>query len=197
MTQRNIYFLDAGHAPSTPGKRSPELEDGRRLLEWEFNRDVVRRICRRLADLGIAHHELTPHMDEDMGPTARAQLANELAREVELPAILVSVHSNADGMGGWADGHGVTVLHYVESSVGQAIAERFQQALVQATGWYDRGTKGRSDLSILKKTSMPAVLTENGFYTHREQCEQLLDDGIRQAIAEAHVRAIQELEEVR
>lgn len=194
MGQRNIYILDAGHAPSTAGKRSPELPDGRRLLEWQFSRDVVRRICRILDELGIAHHELTPHMDEDMGPAARAQLANELADEVELPAILVSVHSNAAGNGGWQDADGVTVLHHPGSERGLALAERFQAEIVAATGWRDRGVKGRSDLSILSKTRMPAVLTENGFYTSQQQCEQLLDDSVRETIALAHVAAIQELE---
>lgn len=192
--QRNIYFIDAGHAPLTPGKRSPELPDGRRLLEWQFNRDVVRRICRILAELGIAHHELTPHMHEDMGPTARAQLANELAAEVELPAILISVHSNAAGNGGWEDADGVTVLYYPTSHAGLALAERFQAEIVAATGWRDRGVKPRGDISILKKTHMPAVLTESGFYTSREQCAQLLDDSVREMIALAHVAAIQELE---
>ena len=192
--QRNMYIFDAGHAPSTRGKRSPELPDGRRLLEWHFNRDVVRRICRILAELGIAHHELTPHMDEDMGPTARAQLANELAREIELPTILVSVHSNAAGKSGWHDAHGVTVLHYPTSKKGKALAERFQAEIVAATGWRDRGVKGRRDLSIINKTRMPAILTENGFYTCLEQCEQLLDDSVRETIALAHVAAIQELE---
>lgn len=197
--QRNIYLLDAGHAPDTAGKRSPELPDGRRLLEWQFSRDVVRRICRILDELDIAHHELTPHINEDIGPTARAELANELALEVELPAIVISVHSNAakdrdEVQDGWSDANGVTVLYYPTSKAGLALAERFQAQIVAATGWRDRGVKGRSDLSILKKTHMPAILTENGFYTSREQCEQLLDDSVRETIALAHVAAIQELE---
>jgi len=192
--QRYIYFLDAGHAPLTPGKRSPELDDGRQFYEWQFNRDVVRRIARILAELGIAHHELTPHMDEDMGPSARARLANELALEVELPAIVISVHSNAAGMHGWMNADGVTVLHYPTSEKGIALAERFQAEIVAATGWRDRGIKARTDLSILNKTRMPAILTENGFYTSREQCVQLLDDSVRETIALAHVAAIQGVE---
>lgn len=194
--QRTIYIIDAGHAPNTPGKRSPELPDGRRLLEWEFNRDVARRICRLLSEAGIANHELTPHIDHDIGPTNRAELANELAVKSHLDAVLVSIHANAAHRvdDGWEDAHGVTVLYYPSSEAGKELAGRFQALIVGATGWRDRGIRGRRDLSILKRTSMPAILTENGFYTHREQCMELLSDDTRETIALAHVRAIAELE---
>ena len=41
---------------------------------------------------------------------------------------------------------------------------------------------------------MPAVLTENGFYNNKEECKLLLQDDIRQKIADAHVAAILEIE---
>ena len=43
---------------------------------------------------------------------------------------------------------------------------------------------------------MPAIITENGFYTNREQCEYLLDPDVRERIAGAHVEAITEIEEM-
>ncbi|MCD4710393.1 MAG: N-acetylmuramoyl-L-alanine amidase [Bacteroidales bacterium] len=39
---------------------------------------------------------------------------------------------------------------------------------------------------MIRETAMPAILTENGFYTKREQCEYLLDPDWRIRIAEAH-----------
>ena len=36
-----MILLDNGHGCDTPGKRSPVWPDGRQLLEWEFNRDIV------------------------------------------------------------------------------------------------------------------------------------------------------------
>ena len=48
-----MVILDPGHGFDTPGKRSPVWSDGTQLLEWEFSRDVVRRIERRLIALNI------------------------------------------------------------------------------------------------------------------------------------------------
>ena len=37
-------LLDNGHGEETPGKCSPVWPDGSRLREYEFARDIVRRI---------------------------------------------------------------------------------------------------------------------------------------------------------
>jgi len=186
-----LFIIDAGHAPQTPGKRSPKLEDGRQLLEWRFTRAIARALCERLSRIGIANHELTPHVEEDIAPSSRASMANDIDTRVAVDTVLVSIHANAHGNGAeFNDAHGVTVLHYPGSKRSAAIAQVFQDSIVAATGWHDRGIKGRGDLSILKHTHMPAVLTENGFYTHREQCEQLLTAETCDAIVQAHVDAI-------
>lgn len=176
------------------------------MLEWQFNRDVARRLCVALSAAGIANHELVPHVDVDLGPSDRAHLANYLAHEVSataddvydqgaLPAILVSIHANAHGNGrDFNDANGITVLHYPTSTRSKAIAQVFQDALIGATGLRDRGIKGRDDLSILRKTNMPAVLTENGFYTNEAECYQLLDDDFRERIVQAHVAACMALD---
>ena len=41
-------LLDNGHGEETPGKCSPVWPDGSRLREYEFARDIVRRIFDRL-----------------------------------------------------------------------------------------------------------------------------------------------------
>lgn len=51
---KNItIILDAGHGKSTPGKRSPLLEDGTRFFEWEFNRKLSNAIKSECDKLGI------------------------------------------------------------------------------------------------------------------------------------------------
>jgi N-acetylmuramoyl-L-alanine amidase len=37
---------------------------------------------------------------------------------------------------------------------------------------------------------MPAVLTENGFYNNLREAKEMMDDSVRQKIADAHVSAI-------
>ena len=78
----------------------------------------------------------------------------------------------------------------------RAFKERYPDAeidLVQVTGWRDRGIR-QGDFQILRATAMPAILTETGFYTNREQLEYLLDPDWRETIAAAHVEAITEIE---
>jgi N-acetylmuramoyl-L-alanine amidase len=41
---------------------------------------------------------------------------------------------------------------------------------------------------------MPAVLTENGFFSNKEECKKLLDNHWRQLIADAHFAAIAAVE---
>ena len=69
-----------------------------------------------------------------------------------------------------------------------------------SSGWRDRGIKAhkkgsRNVFYVLQNTSMPAVLTLNGFYTNKEETELLLRDDIRQLIADAHVAAILHIEQ--
>jgi len=41
---------------------------------------------------------------------------------------------------------------------------------------------------------MPAILTENGFYTNKKQMREMNSQEGRQKIAEAHINAILEIE---
>jgi hypothetical protein len=37
-------LIDNGHGENTPGKRSPVWEDGVQLFEWEYAREIARRV---------------------------------------------------------------------------------------------------------------------------------------------------------
>ena len=77
-----VVLLDNGHAKSTAGKRSPLFDDGKtRFYEWEFNRDVVSRIAKKLDRLGIKYHVLVPEGDYDVPLTTRANRANEYCKK--------------------------------------------------------------------------------------------------------------------
>ena len=91
---------------------------------------------------------------------------------------------------------GVETWFYHGSRLGKKLATIFQKRLIEATGWKNRHIKSRSknQFYVLKKTKMPAILTENGFYNNENQVKALQQDSVRQTIAEAHVRAIMEVE---
>jgi N-acetylmuramoyl-L-alanine amidase len=110
------------------------------------------------------------------------------------------VHSNAAGMAGeWSAAEGIETWFSGNSRKGKALASAFQAHLMAHLGWKDRGIRFHEPpekaFYVLRKTSMPAVLTENGFYTNLEETRKLLDPAVRQKIAQAHVDAILEIEQ--
>lgn len=64
MKQKLIPILDNGHGQETPGKRSPVWKDGTQLFEYEFNRDIVKRIVQKLKCAGIEHKILVPELTD-------------------------------------------------------------------------------------------------------------------------------------
>ena len=188
-----LWILDNGHGADTPGKRSPMLMDGRQFRECFFNREVVTRMISMLKNLGLRALKLVPE-HEDIPLSIRVARANAL-NQTHI-CVLVAVHSNAYGDGRhFTVPRGIETYYHESSKAGKRIAEMFQENLVQVTGWRNRGIR-RGNFQLIRDTSMPAILTENGFYTNREQLEYLLDPDWRRRIAEAHVEAIMEIEEM-
>ena len=185
-----LWLLDNGHGVETSGKRSPRFEDGTQLLEYEFNRAIVKRIIDRLDELGVASLNLVPG-EHDVPLADRVALASA-CDDKGLQKIYVSVHGNA-ATDLWSIASGVETYHYPNSQTGIALATVFQKHLVQQTGWKDRGIK-EAKFYVLRKTTMPAILTENGFFSNKAQCEQMLSMEYRDKVAEAHVQAILEIE---
>lgn len=192
--QKYMWVLDNGHGALTAGKRSARLDDGKILREYEFNRDIVARIKAALFLEGIAYKELVPEVN-------CADILRERVRRLnifksKLPKILVSVHANAFHFP-FSTPSGVEVWYKHNDTFSKLVASIFQRNIVQATGWLDRGIKSKKEKQfyILKHSQEAAILTENGFYTNPKQVLELLDTDKRQAIAQAHVDAILEIEQ--
>lgn len=198
---RYLWCLDNGHGRLTRGKRSPLFADRKtRFFEYEFNRDIVARIVAKLDEIGIKYFVTVPEVDVDNYLEIRVKRANE--KRSILPKIFVSIHSNAAparSANDWAPASisGIETWHFHGSKRGQRIAGVFQKHLLSKTGWKNRHLKSRSNnqFYVLRKTRMPAILTENGFYNNKTQVAELMKPAIRQKIADAHVAAILELEE--
>jgi len=193
-----LWCLDNGHGKLTAGKRSPKLEDGNQLLEYEFNRDIVKRISKALDEKGVKYFNVVPEVDIDNFLEGRVSRANK--KQSSIPKIFLSVHSNAAPArpGKWSDPKisGIETWYYHSNNRGRKLAAVFQKHLIDATGWKNRHIKSRAakQFYVLRNTSMTAVLTENGFYNNKAECKQLLKDEVRQKIAQAHVDAIMEIE---
>lgn len=200
--QRYLWCLDNGHGKKTPGKRSPKYQDNGQdvqFLEYEFNRDVVRRIIKKLEAEGVQHFNVVPEDDIDDFLEGRVNRANNKASE--LPKLFVSVHSNAApaaNANAWcADNiRGIETWFYHGSKKGQKMAAIFHKHLIEKTGFPNRHLKSRPEgqFFVLRKTNMTSILTENGFYNNRIEVKELMNPTLRQKIADAHVAAILEIE---
>lgn len=187
-----VVILDNGHGKETAGKRSPIWGDGSQLFEWEFNRDIVRRIAEKLQADGIPYRVLVPE-ENDVSLTERARRANEYAKEFNGKAYVLSIHANAGGGTGWE----------VYTSPGQTPSDAIATVFFEEAGreFVPDGWRMRSDYSdgdpdkeanfaILTKTTCPAVLTENFFMDTEKDCRFIMSEDGRERIANMHVAAI-------
>ncbi|MCC6726493.1 MAG: N-acetylmuramoyl-L-alanine amidase [Saprospiraceae bacterium] len=197
---RFLWCLDNGHGKLQPGKRSPLFDDGKtRFMEYEFNRDVVERIMKGLDKHGVKYYDVVPDFNE-VGSFLKERVDRANKKKSDLTKIYVSVHSNAGpaAENEWIGDNvkGIETWYAENSTRGKKLAAVFQKHLILKTGMKNRNLKSTAitSLYVLEKTTMPALLTENGFYNNKLEVKELMKDSVRQKIAEAHVEAILEIE---
>jgi N-acetylmuramoyl-L-alanine amidase len=102
--------------------------------------------------------------------------------------LFVSVHNNAfpDGVNPWTN-NGTSVYYYYPRSA--LLARLTQIELLRELGLRDIGY-GRADLSDVRITWMPSILSETMFMMIPQQEAALKDPAVQERIAAAHVRAL-------
>lgn len=190
--------LDNGHGINTPGKRSC---DGK-LLEYKWCREIVQMIAERLHKLGIKYYIVTPELN-DVGLTVRANRVNARVtanKAKGISTILFSVHVNAAGNGSqWTKATGWECWTTKGKTKSDDLAECLYDAAEEYLKIFD--IKMRTDKSdgdrdkennwtILYKSNCPCVLTENLFMDNKDECEFLLSDYGKSAIANLHTKAV-------
>jgi len=195
--KKYTFLLDAGHGIDTPGKRSPVWSDGTQLLEYEFNRGVVSKIEGLAKKLGINTFNVCPEI-EDTSLKTRVKRANSYAAQhPDEQCIYVSVHGNAAGV---EAAKGIEVFTSPGQTKSDLIATEFVEAL-QDSGvdlklrldHSDGDPDKESRFYVLIHTSMPAILTENGFFTNEEECKKMMTKQFQYDIAEVHVNMMQKV----
>ncbi|MGR5240231.1 N-acetylmuramoyl-L-alanine amidase [Photobacterium damselae] len=176
-----IILLDAGHGGivdgvyQTSGKRSPVWSDGTQLFEGEFNRAIVRGIHHQLVTNGIDARILVPEQD-DISLSERVKRANDIYRSnPDAICYFISVHSNAGGGSGFEiyTYHGQSKSDELADCIAQAFKDEFPDEplrIDQSDGDLDK----EANFYVLRKTAMPAVLTENFFMDNEEECKEIL-----------------------
>lgn len=181
LKEMKRVILDNGHGKETAGKRSPEWNKGV-LYEYEFNRDIVKRIAEILEATGVPFEILAPET-EDVSLSSRVKRANEIYQK-DKSAYLVSIHANAGGGVGYE----------LFTSPGKTKSDEYAKVIYdevhyQFKEWRMRGIK-EDNFYILKKTSCPAILCELGFMDNADDYERLMSDEFRNRLAIAHANAI-------
>lgn len=164
-------LLDNGHGDNTPGKCSPD----KRLREYAWAREIAKRLDAKLKALGYDSMRIVTE-ETDIPLAHRVQRVNNVCKSVgSKNVLLVSIHNNAAGNGGWGTAKGFSVFVSKNASsnskkcasifTNEAITRKLtgNRSIPAEKYWTWSWTK--SDIYILKNTNCPAVLTENMFRT--------------------------------
>lgn len=175
--------LDAGH--NTSGQDTGAEGNGLR------EQDVTLTICQQLKPL-LEYNGFNVIMTRDgdsvNGPSTalmdslqtRVNIANNANAD-----LFVSVHINA--FNGTATGGEVLIAG--TGGKAEIAANKVLYYLQQVTNWPNRGVKVRN-IYVLIHTSMPAILTENGFIDSISDSAKLKDPAFIKSLAVAHAKGI-------
>lgn len=188
-----LILIDNGHGVDTAGKRSP---DGV-LLEYKYAREIARDIVGKLKQLGY-ESELLVTEENDISLQERCRRVNEYCGKLGADnVIVVSIHCNAAGNGGWMNARGWSAY----TSKGKTKSDDLATMLYDAAEGNFMNQKIRNDFSdgdpdweesfyILRKTKCPAVLTENFFMDNKQDVSYMLSLEGRTQIVKTHVDGI-------
>lgn len=196
-------LVDAGHGSNTLGKGSPYSLSGvlpeLKFKEWEWCREMASMIVEALKKLGVNAELLVPE-SYDVSLQERVKRTNHKCKIYgKNNVILLSIHNNALGMGDkWMNNaSGWSAWTSVGQTKSDIIAEYlYDAATIHLAGMRLRVDKADNDSDyesqffILRKTSCPAVLTENLFMTNESDVRYLLSDKGKQAILRTHVDGV-------
>lgn len=170
-----IVILDNGHGRQTFGKMSP---DGS-IKEYAYARKITKSVKEKLDEIGINSVILVPEED-DISLRERCKRANEIYKENNKQAILVSEHLNAAGNGSqWMSARGWSVFVSKNASqnskdLAECFADAANEVGVKIRREYpDRGYWVQN-LAICRDTYCPAILLENFFQDNKDDVEFLL-----------------------
>lgn len=185
-----IIALDAGHGMGTPGKRCLKSIDHNQTREWWLNdriMDIVEQTLKNNYDCKVIRVDDTTGA-KDISLSARVKTANNAKAD-----IYVSMHHNAGINGGTGGG---TVIFYYSGNPERPIqAQQLYDCIVGQTGL--RGNRSQQVVKnafyVIKNTTMPAFLVENGFMDSRSDTPVILTEEHAQKTAEGVVNFIVEV----
>ena len=173
--EKKLIFIDPGHSDRDPG-----------AVGYETEFQLAEAVSRHQAEYLRANYDcevfICPSNVDSLAEIC--DMANGMGA-----ALYVSNHFNAGG----GDGYEALVYSKARVELGKIFAKH-----VQATGQNLRssavapGVKIRTDLSVLKRTKMPAIINEGAFVDNKKDIADWNEETELQKLGEAYARATAE-----
>jgi N-acetylmuramoyl-L-alanine amidase len=201
---RHLWVIDAGHGGidnfgvyTTAPAKMHRFEDGFTVHEGVINRGIAHKLMKGLNNYPVDYRCIYDHAEDTPLPE-RARLANTLHARYG-NCIGISIHCNAgkgSGFEFWTS-RGKTLSDDVASVMYRKYLVHFPQHKFRSDWVEDGDPDKEADFYILKATTCPFVLPENLFFDYRKDAEQLVTSRMQQAIADALLDTIIEIEDKR
>ncbi|MBE7020667.1 MAG: AMIN domain-containing protein [Ruminococcaceae bacterium] len=178
--------IDAGHGGKDPG--AVGTENGVIVLkEKDVNLKIALKVYAKLKNEKVNVY-MTRSTDKFLELSEIVDFANKKKAD-----LLVSVHNNASE--NTSTSGTMTMYAYNTAKTGyklsgKTVAETIQKYLVKATKGKDYGPRQNSALYILRKSNMPAVITESLFVTNKSDRAKLKNETYINNIADAIYKGI-------
>jgi N-acetylmuramoyl-L-alanine amidase len=165
--------------------------NGKSFEEHTHNAQVGVKVKKIVEAHGVKVLEVQPPFGKDVSLTTRTNNANNWGAD-----LYYSIHSNASGD---KDVKGYAAFYWSKSTAGKKIAEIYaKHAKAEGFPLYHKGVYPSilgtwNDFHELRETKMPAILTENGFMTNKDDFKRIFqDENALDKEAKVHAKTILE-----
>ncbi|WP_337970132.1 N-acetylmuramoyl-L-alanine amidase [Virgibacillus salexigens] len=171
-------YNDPGHGGKDPGAVANGIKE----------KDIVLKISMKITDILLSEYEdvqVKMSRTGDTYPTLTERTNEANAWGADL---FLSTHTNA--FNGSAYGYEDYVYTTIsEGSRTEEIREHIHREIMKVNGLRDRGEK-KKNLHVLRESTMPAVLTENGFIDNKGDSDKMKSQAWINAVARGHVNGV-------
>ena len=172
-----IIAVDPGHGGGDPGAIGPAG-----TLEKDITLSVSKYLMLFLEEAG-AEVVATRLEDRNLSTRERQAVANHATADA-----FVSIHVNAHDL---ESVMGTETYYYPNHPRSEDLAQGIQDRIAEALDSRDRGIR-QTSFAILRGAQMPAVLVECLYLSSPVEEQRLLEPEVRQTIARAILRALEE-----